>query len=252
MCLASAVNIAFGCGMRFSAVDACFSKHTIFRDGYMHVLVTKDGNNHNLPLAWAICETESSATYSWFAEQCWNAGLGRYLNSKSVVYSDRQKGIEHFFNRFRAYHTHCFKHILDNCRKHVKGSGTTFEDKTAWLMRNADSYRGFKHYLQAIRAVCPKAADYFQNKVNHERTYQYALNRERVATHGFKTSQAVESTNGSFVNARFYTPYRQGNIVLKWVGKKYDDRLKEINKWLADNHILTPYAAKLFRIQVGP
>jgi len=174
------------------------------------------------------------------------------LNAKSVVYSDRQKGVERFFSKFRARHCHCFKHILDNCRKHIKGSGTNFEDKMAWFMRNADSYRGFLHHLQAIRAVCPLAANYFQSKVNHATTYQYALNRDKVATQGKKTSQSVESANGCFVNARHHTPYRQSNIVLDWVGNKYDEHLKEINKWLENNHILTPYTAKLFRIQVGP
>ena len=250
--LASALNIAFGCGMRFSAVDACYSRHSVFRDGYMHVLVTMDGNNHILPLAWAVCETESSDTYSWFAQQCHDAGIGRYLNAKSVVYSDRQKGVERFFGKFSAYHCHCFQHIIDNCRKHIKGSGTKFEDKTAWYMRNADSYRGFLHHLQAIQAVCPMAANYFRSKVNHQRTYQYAINQRNIATHGKKTSQSVESTNAVFVNARHHTPYRQSNIVLAWVGNQYDKHLKEINKWLEGQHILTPYAAKLFRIQVGP
>ena len=46
-----------------------------------------DGNNRILPLAWAVCETESKDTYAWFAQQCYDAGLGRYLNGKSVVFS---------------------------------------------------------------------------------------------------------------------------------------------------------------------
>ena len=68
------LHVAYGCGMRFSAVDSAFSKHTIYRDGQMHLLTTRDGNNKTIVLAWAICETESSATYEYFAEQC----HGRY------------------------------------------------------------------------------------------------------------------------------------------------------------------------------
>ena len=54
--------------MRFSAVDAAFSKHTIYRDGQMHLLTTRDGNNKTIVLGWATCETESSVTYEYFAE----------------------------------------------------------------------------------------------------------------------------------------------------------------------------------------
>ena len=94
--LASALHAAFGCGIRFNAVDAAFSKHTIYKDGFLHLLTTRDGNNRVLPLAWAVCETESADTYEWFSQQCFDAGLGRYLTKDSIVYSDRQKGIHHF------------------------------------------------------------------------------------------------------------------------------------------------------------
>ena len=58
------IQVAYGVGMRFSAVDASFSKHTIWRDGYFHLLTTRDGDNRMLPLAWALCETESGDTYT--------------------------------------------------------------------------------------------------------------------------------------------------------------------------------------------
>ena len=66
----TAIQVAYGIGMKFSAVDAAFSKHTIYHDGYFHLLTTRDGNNRVLPLAWALCETESGDTYEWFAEKC--------------------------------------------------------------------------------------------------------------------------------------------------------------------------------------
>ena len=71
--VAAAVNIAYGCGMKFCAVDAAFSKHAQYRDGQLHVLTTRDGNNRVLVLAWALCETESAETYAWFAEQVFAA-----------------------------------------------------------------------------------------------------------------------------------------------------------------------------------
>ena len=248
--VASALNIAFGTGMRFSAVDACYSRHSMYRQGYLHLLTTRDGNNKVLPLVWAFCETESADTYEWFAQQCIAAGLGRYLNNKSVVFSDRMKGIDAFFEAFQAYHGHCFKHIIENAKQHCKGTGLTFPDALAWAMRNANTKPEFEAVLASIRTICPPAALYFNTKVVHEHAYQYALNDNKVATHGFKTSQIVECANGVFVKARLHTPYRANNMILGWIGKKYDERLRKISAWMEQGHLLTPYAHKMFAIQV--
>ena len=52
------INITYGCGMKFAVVDAAFSKHTVYHDGQLHLLTTRDGDNKTLVLAWVICETE--------------------------------------------------------------------------------------------------------------------------------------------------------------------------------------------------
>ena len=57
------IDIALACGMQFSAVDATHTKHLQYRFGMIHMLTTRDSNNKLLPLAWAICETESQSTY---------------------------------------------------------------------------------------------------------------------------------------------------------------------------------------------
>ena len=118
---AACINIAYGCGMKFCGLDASHSMHSVFRQGYHTFLTTRDGNNKILPLAWAICETESKDTYTFFGDQVHAAGLGRYLGHKTVVYSDRQKGIEYFFNHFHAHVAKCLVHILKNAREHVRG-----------------------------------------------------------------------------------------------------------------------------------
>ena len=63
--IGNSVDIAYGCGLKFAAVDAAFSKHSMYRDGYMHLLTIRDGNNKVLVLAVAVCESESGDTYHW-------------------------------------------------------------------------------------------------------------------------------------------------------------------------------------------
>ena len=248
--IGNSIDIAYGCGLKFCAVDAAFSKHTIYRDGYLHLLTTRDGNNELLILAVAVCETESGPTYEWFADQCKQAGLERYLNGKCVIFSDRQKGLEKFHEAFAAKVGRCFQHIIKNARKHIKGSGQTFEDQAAWLIQKAKTEVDYQHFLGLLRLQSPMAAEYFASIEHPEQVYQYLLNELGVATHGHKTSNIVECGNGVFVPARHYTPYYMLNKILGWQGHKFYERAHALEAWVKQGHFLTKYAYNLFQVQL--
>ena len=250
--IAANIEVAFAAGIKFCAVDAAFSKHTEYRDGCLHLLTTRDGNNEILVLAWAICETESGDTYTYFAQKCHEAGLSRYMNVKCIIFSDRQKGIIKFHERFNARRGKCFQHILGNAREFIKGTGTTFEDELAWCLRKANTQRLYKFWLSKLKAVCPRAAHYFDQLVGpHEEVHQYVMNQLKIGTHGHKTSNIVECLNGVFVEAREQAPYRLNDMVLKWNGEKLKERVDILSKWITEGrHILTPYCHRLWSIQV--
>ena len=216
----------------------------------MHLLTTRDGNNKLLILAVAVCETESGDTYEWFAQQCIAAGLGRYLNKDAIIYSDRQKGLVKFHDAFHAMIGRCFKHIIENCRKSIKGTGETFEDATAWLVQKAKTRHGYETALQALRAQSGRAAEYFDTVENPEEVCQYLLNDKGAPTHGHKTSNIVECGNGVFVPARYYTPYRLMNKILQWQGSQFFTRQNDLDKWIQKGHFLTEYAFAKFQIQL--
>jgi len=249
--VSACIHIVYGCGMKFSSLDAAHSKHAVFRRGPLHMLTTRDGNNRVLPLALAVCETESTDTYHWFAEQCYQSGLGRYLKD-SIVYTDRMKGIAAFYARFEGvYEAHCFKHIVENCRKHIRGSGRTFQSKTAWALRDANTREQYLEQLAILRAQSPQAGHYFDSTMVHEQVFQYAMNENKVATHGFKTNQIAECLNGVFVPARHHTPYRLFDSALEWIGGQFAERHADMVKHIsARQHILTPYAMNNWKIQV--
>ena len=248
--LGECIDISYGCGLKFAAVDAAFSKHSLYRDGYMHLLTTRDGNNKLLILAVAVCETESGPTYEWFAEQCKEAGIGRYLNKDAVIFSDRQKGIEKFHEAFAAFVGRCFMHIIKNCRTHLKGSGQTFEDSVAWLVQKAKTVVEYHAHLDRLRAQSPMAAAYFETIANPEQVFQHLFNEQGVPTHGHKTSNIVECGNGVFVPARHYTPYHMLNKILSWQGNEFYNRQQQLDQWIAKGHFLTQYAHNLFKIQL--
>ena len=237
--------------MKLSAVDACFSKHPVYRDGMLHLLTTKDGNNKTLVLAWCVCETESADTYEYFAEQCHLAGLSRYLGAASIIFSDRQKGIRQFHDKFNAKIGRCFNHIIGNCEKHLNRSGQTFTVQSAWALQRANTEAEYKAKLALLRRESALAATYFDGVKPHHEVYQYAMNAMNITTHGFKTSQLVEGMNGVFVAARHHAPYRLNAKILKWQGEQLQVRWKAITKWIKQGHPITKYATNLFTIQVA-
>ena len=94
------------------------------------------------------------------------------------------------------------------------------------------------------------AAEYFAAIGQPEEVFQYLLNERGAPTHGHKTSNIVECSNGVFVPARYHTPYRMLNKILKWLGQEFAEREAQLEKWLQKGHFLTQYAYANFRIQV--
>ena len=245
------IQCAYGCGMKFAAVDAAFSKHHIYRDGALHILTARDGNNKIMPLAWAMCETESGHTYTWFAQKCHDCGLSPFLNKEAVIFSDRHKGLPKFFESFRAYACSCFHHLIGNTRKTERKSNRKFSLTTIWLVQKAETRAEYDVRLAALHDESPAAAAYV-DALDHGLTFQYVWNEKHLGTHDFKTSQIVECNNGVFVLQRFLTPYRQSNEFLQWIGKELADRYDTMLAWQGKHHLLTPYAWNLWEVVSFP
>ena len=119
--LGSAARIAQKTGIEFSGIDGTFFKHVKY-NGRVLVLVTRDGNNQILVLAWVICEAENALNYQYMAHHIKGMhGLKEYLNRpRQLMYSDRHKRIPAFENEFECGKANCIVHIAKNVRSHVK------------------------------------------------------------------------------------------------------------------------------------
>ena len=244
------IHIAFGCGIRFNGIDAGHSKHSVYRQGLLHILSTRDGNNKILPLCWATCETESGDTYEFMADEVHNSGLSRYLNKESVTFSDRQKGLEQFHKRFKSHVGRCLRHIKENARTHLRGSGQVFQDKTIAALQRAETKVEWDAQMEVLRLESELTAEYFTHTVVHDEVYQYAFNQNGVATHGHKTSNIAESANFFLDKARHEAPYRRNDEIATWLGKEFAARTETMRKWVEQGHFLTPYTRNLFATEV--
>lgn len=175
----SVLDVTMNCGMGFSAVDATGCKHLQYRNGTIHMITTRDGDNKLIPVAWSFSQGESGDSYEFFARSCVEFGLGEYLNQDySCLFSDRDKGVPTFHLAFEGcYNARCFLHIIKNCRKYLrqKKSGHKISDEHAWMLQRAKTREEWECVLLGINAVAPLAAEYFRDRVHHPHAYRYAF-----------------------------------------------------------------------------
>ena len=248
------LEVALVVGIGVSAVDACFLKHTHYRSGQLHIISTKDGNNHLLPIAWCVCDTESGPSYQYFADKCKEFGLGDYLNrDKSVIYSDRGKGVPTFCTAFpKASALNCFFHLLKNVRKHCrkKKARGRWSDAAAWAMQKAETRSEYEEALAYLHGQCEMAADYLDD-LDHGKTFHYAISKTHSCV-GVKTNNLVEQVNGAWNTLREEAPYRLNNALLTWLGACLKKRQQMSDGWInrVPAHKLTKYCRNLWEIQV--
>ena len=247
------IAIAYACGMKFSGIDGTFFMHTQFRHGRALLLTTRDGNNNILLLCWLICLKEDASSYDYFAKMCVAVGLGRYLNKMySLLYSDQAKGIPAFAKLFRCAHGFCFRHLIGNCYDHLKrtpGAKKSYNIALAWKMQKAKTQFEYVEAKAALHANNPDAAAYFDGKP-HRQVFLYAMLDLGISPCGHKTSNVVESINGTIVEIRNETPYFFNDELVKWIGQQLQARSDEIARHAAKHYTLTKWAHDQWAYQV--
>ncbi|XP_058742407.1 uncharacterized protein LOC131614886 [Vicia villosa] len=107
----------------FIGLDGCHLKHRY--GGIMLIAVGRDPNDQYLPVAFAVVESETKDTWSWFMKLLIeDIGDGRWC-----FISDQQKGLVQVFEEeYPSYeHRFCLRHLYANFKKKF-GGGTLFRD----------------------------------------------------------------------------------------------------------------------------
>nr|KAJ0198283.1 hypothetical protein LSAT_V11C700377750 [Lactuca sativa] len=105
-----------------------------------------DSNNGIYPLAYAIVESENTASWKWFLE---NLGddLELGINLNYTFISDRRKGLQIAVDQLfpNVEHIYCIRHIHDNMRK--KWGQTEYKDHL-WRCASATTIPEFEHLMK--------------------------------------------------------------------------------------------------------
>ncbi|XP_059436290.1 uncharacterized protein LOC132169240 [Corylus avellana] len=102
-------------------VDACFMKGQ--HGGQLHAAIARDVNDNIFPIAYALCETESRGTWTWFLNTLLE-DIGNPREHKWSFMSDRQKGLMEAIEYLMpdVEHRLCVRHLHANFKnKSYKG-----------------------------------------------------------------------------------------------------------------------------------
>ncbi|KAI3704867.1 hypothetical protein L1987_75096 [Smallanthus sonchifolius] len=134
------------CRRELLGLDGCFMKGPF--PGQILTAVGVDANNGIYPVAYALVESETFSSWSWFLE-CLGEDLDLAFNSNFTFISDRQKGIIPAIAKVfpSAEHRYCLRHIHENMKQ--KWRGQKFKNML-WSCASATTTQWFDKCMKAV------------------------------------------------------------------------------------------------------
>ncbi|KAL0312508.1 UNVERIFIED_CONTAM: hypothetical protein Sradi_5650100 [Sesamum radiatum] len=129
------------------------------------VAVTLDANNQVLPLAFALVDEETLASWTWFLQM-----LARHFlpneDDRVCLISDRHPGLINAINYVPAFkfprgvHRFCLRHVCSNFNNKYKN--VQLKD-LCWRAGSESSARKFDRIMEEIKSLNPEAYDWLGN-----------------------------------------------------------------------------------------
>ncbi|GJT45450.1 mutator type transposase [Tanacetum coccineum] len=156
VCLGALKQGFRACGREILGLDGCFMSGPW--PGQILTAVGVDANNGIYPVAYAIVEAESKASWCWFLNLL-GEDLGIEANFNYTFISDRQKGlIQAIASVFpSAEHRYCVRHIHENMKSQFKGG---VYKEMLWNAAKATSEGEFKKKMGELKSFNSDAYDW--------------------------------------------------------------------------------------------
>ncbi|GJY24777.1 mutator type transposase [Tanacetum coccineum] len=158
VCL-GALKSGFKAGKR----DGCFMSGPF--PGQILTAVGVDPNNGTYPLAYAVVETETKESWTWFLD-CLGDDLQLARNSNFTFITDRQKGLVPALQEMfpAAEHRYCLKHIYDNMK--LSWRGQQYKE-LLWKSATSPTMQLFERNMEELRMINKDVYDWLKKIPPH-------------------------------------------------------------------------------------
>ncbi|KAL0344444.1 UNVERIFIED_CONTAM: hypothetical protein Sradi_4275700 [Sesamum radiatum] len=208
------------------------------------VAVTLDANNQVLPLAFALVDEETLASWTWFLQM-----LARHFlpneDDRVCLISDRHPGLINAINYVPAFkfprgvHRFCLRHVCSNFNNKYKN--VQLKD-LCWRAGSESSARKFDRIMEEIKSLNPEAYDWLGNI---DKT-QWTLAHDGGWRTGILTTNMSEAVNGVLKGARRLPIVPLVEITLNRSAQYFLQRTARANRMVMDNQQWADYAFRLF------
>ncbi|KAL0449448.1 UNVERIFIED_CONTAM: hypothetical protein Slati_1501200 [Sesamum latifolium] len=208
------------------------------------VAVTLDANNQVLPLAFALVDEETTASWTWFLQM-----LAKYFlpgeDDRVCLISDRHSGLINAINYVPAFkfpcgvHRFCLRHVCSNFNNKYKN--VQLKD-LCWRAGAESSARRFDRIMEEIKGLNEEAYDWLGNI---DKT-QWTLAHDGGWRTGILTINISKVVNGVLKGARRLPIVPIVEITLNRSAQYFLQRTTRANRMINANQQLADYAFRLF------
>ncbi|XP_055961213.1 uncharacterized protein LOC126674857 [Mercurialis annua] len=230
-----------------------FLKPVLFVDGThlygkytMTLLIASaiDGNNHIMPLAFALVESESAASYEYFLSH-----LREHVikERKVAIISDRAGGIIAVLKRPEwagVSHMFCIRHLASNFNTHFRDKDLK---KLAEKAGRAYQKKKFTRYMKIMKIKSPDGYKYLMNKEvlkKNQWARAYDVNGQR---HNAMTTNYAESVNATLKNIRGLPITAMIEAIFRKLVEKYISRWNFYKSLIVKDIEYTPICIQILR-----
>ncbi|KAL0435106.1 UNVERIFIED_CONTAM: hypothetical protein Sradi_0218500 [Sesamum radiatum] len=211
----------------------------------MLIAATMDGNQQVLPLAFAIVDDESYASWKWFLQQ-----LSRHvIRGRRVVclIFDRHAGIIKAVNESSEFvppngvHRYCLRHVCSNFNSHHKN--IVLKD-LCWRAGSEYQIRKFNRIMEEIKGQKLEAFT-FLDRINKEK---WTASHDGGWRCGILTTNMSECINGVLKGARRLSVTAIVEITLQRTAHYFRERALRSGVMLSNGQLWTDFAKKVYRL----
>ncbi|XP_050285509.1 uncharacterized protein LOC126725035 [Quercus robur] len=231
--------------------------------GVLMIAMTTDANQKVLPIAFAVVDKESGASWGWFLE-CLRTSIERVIENKDIcIISDRHKGIKCAIRewprgqdgRERVYHRYCLRHVASNFNTHfdnptlkalaLKAGYATHDAKFVSIMQTIKEAE-----INLLRGVDPT-----DRRIIRYMPYTYLMSEDvdkwtqshdGGRRYGAMTTNISECFNGVLKGARGLPIAAMVEFTFFKLVAYFHDRHKQITSDLSRGKVWSDYAMEIY------
>ncbi|CAH9129122.1 unnamed protein product [Cuscuta epithymum] len=220
-------------------IDGSFMK--AYYKGTLLTACSQDANKQIVPLAFAVCDSESTASWKWFFTR-----LKECLKHRDDMYivSDRHKGIIKAAKAIfpHASHGYCCEHLRRNMRSKFRGKSSNhgWKFKAAW---EAATVNECYQYLSMLDEEDARIRPWLE-KIGTEK---WARSMAVKSRWGVMTSNCAEAMNSMDANAREYPVAKLLDFIREKMQTWFAGRLEDATS--STTHLTLKFEKHLVSLQ---